>query len=139
MSRPSSSRPAAPPVAKPPCKIHSSAIIADKAQLIGTHSVEIGENTVIHPYAKLRAEHGRVIIGKSCTVSEKAVIGLAEGDGEVVIGDGVNIETGAEVQAKSIGDECVVEVNSKIGKGTVIGNVRLVWKLGVQLRRLADC
>lgn len=107
---------------KTPCQIHPSAIIADKAQITGTYTVEIGENAVIHPYVRIRAENGRVVIGQSSMIYERAVIGLVEGETQdVVIGDGVNIETGATVQAKNIGDGTTVEVNAVVGAGAVLG------------------
>ena len=85
--------------------------------------VEIGENTVIHPYAKIRSDRGSVQIGKNCTVCEKAVVGITDGEGTVVIGDGVNIETGAQVEAAVVGDGTSIEVRAIIGKGAVLGKV----------------
>jgi dynactin 6 len=124
-SRPTSKRPTstpATPVARPPCHIHAAAIIADKAQISGTHAVEVGENTILHPYAKIRSEHGRVVIGKLSMVYETGVVGVADGpDQDVIIGNEVNIETGAVVEAKSVGDGTTIEVNAVVGKGAVIG------------------
>ncbi|TKA23432.1 hypothetical protein B0A54_17817, partial [Friedmanniomyces endolithicus] len=57
---PAPKRPSQLPASKPPCTIHPSAIIADKAQITGSHTVEIGENAVIHPWARIRAEGGKV-------------------------------------------------------------------------------
>ena len=118
--RPSSST---VPVVKPQCKIHSTAVVADKAQITGSHLVEIGENVIIHPHAKIKAEYGNVFIGKGSMIAEKAIVGPLEGDGEmdVVLGEGVSIETGALVEAKKIGDHTTIEVNSKIGAGALIG------------------
>lgn len=112
---------AAPP--KPPCKFHPTAVVADKAQLLGPHLIEVGENTFIHPYAKLRAEHGNVIIGKDCIIAEKTVVGPGERGGEAgcMLGDGVSIETGAVVEARRIGDHSTVEVNATLGVGCMIG------------------
>lgn len=131
-SRPSSTRPTstnAVPVAKPPTNIHPSAVVAEKAQLVGTHTIEIGENTVLHPYARIRAEGGPVRIGKDVTISETAVVGLPldNSDGEVrevVLEEGASIETGAEVMAKCVGAHSIVEVKARVGKGAVIGKVR---------------
>ncbi|KAK5131647.1 hypothetical protein LTR08_000774 [Meristemomyces frigidus] len=107
---------------KTPCQIHPSAIIADKAQITGDYTVEIGENAVIHPYAKIRADGGRVVIGKNSMVYERAVIGVAEGAGQdVVVGDGVNIETGAVVEAKIVGDGSIVDVHAVVARGAVLG------------------
>lgn len=109
---------------KPPCQIHSLAVISEKAQITGSHPVEIGENSVLHPYSKIRSDHGPVTIGRNCTVSEKAVVGTAVGEGEVIIGDEVNIETGAIVEAASVGDGTVIEVGVVVGKGAKVGKVR---------------
>ena len=127
------SRPAAPPAkrvpkaavlptTKTPCKIHPSAIVADKAQITGEHTVEIGENAVIHPYAKIRAEGGAVVVGRNSMVYERAVVGVAEGvNQDVTIGEGVNIESGASVEAKIVGDGSIVDVHAAVGRGTILG------------------
>lgn len=107
---------------KPPCQIHPSAIIADKASITGVHEVEIGENAVIHPYALIRAEGGRVVIGRNSMVYERAVVGVASaGNQDVVVGEGVNIETGSIVEAREVGDRCTIEVNAFVGRGAVLG------------------
>lgn len=91
--------------------------------MTGSHLVEIGENVVIHPHARIKAECGNVFIGKGCQIAEKAIIGAGEGQDEmdVVLGEGVIIETGAVVEAKKIGDHSTIEVNSKIGAGALVG------------------
>ncbi|TKA38341.1 hypothetical protein B0A54_10632 [Friedmanniomyces endolithicus] len=117
---PAPKRPSQLPAFKPPCNIYPSAIIADKAQITGSHAVEIGENAVIHPWAKIRAEGGKVVIGQNSMVYEGATVGTVDG-GDVLIGDYVNIETGAVVEARSVGDGTTVEVNAVVGKGAVLG------------------
>lgn len=121
----------APNLSAPPanCKLHSTAIIADKAQLTGAHGIEIGEGTFVHPYARVDAEFGRVVIGRGCIVSEKAVVGErvsrgvdgGEDEGVVVIGDGVGIEAGASVAARRVGEHCMIEVNASVDAGAVLG------------------
>ena len=44
------------------------------------------------------------------------------------IGNGVVVEAGAVVEAKIVGDGCVIEVNARIGKGAVLGKVRLSFR-----------
>jgi dynactin-6 len=51
------------------------------------------------------------------------VVGITDGEGTVVIGDGVNIETGAQVEAAVVGDGTSIEVRAIIGKGAVLGKV----------------
>lgn len=88
--------------------------------------MEIGENVILHPYARIRADHGKVSIGKNSMVYENATIGLSDSDTEgdcrgVAIGDGVNIETGAAVEARSVGEGTTIEVNATVGKGAMVG------------------
>jgi dynactin-6 len=47
----------------------------------------------------------------------------ADGEG-VVIENGVVIEVGATVEAKVIGEGCAIEVNARVGRGSVLGRVR---------------
>lgn len=107
--------------AKPPCQIHASAVVAEKASITGSHTVELGENTVVHPHATIKAENGKVIIGQNSIIYETAVVG---GEGDIKIGDGVVIESGAIVEAKSIGDGTIIEVKVKIGRGATLGKVQ---------------
>ncbi|KAK5153592.1 hypothetical protein LTS14_007286 [Recurvomyces mirabilis] len=113
------------PAAKPPCKIYSTAIISEKAQVTGTYPVTIGENVVLHPYARIRAEGGSVSIGKGSIVYENAVVGTSKSDGDgggdVEVGEFVTIETGAVVEAKSVGMGTEVGVKVLIGRGVVVG------------------
>ncbi|KAF2860104.1 trimeric LpxA-like protein, partial [Piedraia hortae CBS 480.64] len=108
------------------CQIHPSAVVADKAQLIGSYPIEIGENAVIHPWARICATKGRVVIGRSCIVYEMTVIGHSDMDApvqdqDVVLGEGVTVESRAVVQAKSIGNRTTIEVGAVIGHGAVVG------------------
>lgn len=122
-----SSRPAAPSartseaIIRPPLKIHSLAVVADRAQITGTHAVEIGENTIIHPHARIKAEKGKVIIGKNCTVNEKAVISACEGSEDCLLGDGVDVQGDAVVEGAKVGDWSVIEVGAKVGRLSQIG------------------
>ncbi|KAK5703657.1 hypothetical protein LTR17_021933 [Elasticomyces elasticus] len=120
------------PASKPTCTIHSTAIVSEKAQFTGSHAVNIGEGAVIHPHARIRAEGGNVTIGKHSMLYERALVGTVDGE-DVTIGDYVNIETGAVVEAKSVGDGTTVEVNAVVGKGAVLGR----WCKIAPLERVA--
>lgn len=110
------------PAERPPCKIDSTAVIADKAQITGTFPVEIAEHAVVHPYAHIRAEGGHVTIGPYCVIAETAIIGLPEGqEGNVVLGRHVSVESGAEVLAQHVGEATEVGVHAKIGAGATVG------------------
>ena len=117
--------PAAP---KPPTSLASTLVIADNASLTGTHLITMGSNTIVHPRTKFNSTFAPIQVGSSCIISERSLIGLQSEPTEderegVAIDNGVIVEVGATVEAKRIGEGCVIEVNAKIGKGVVIGKV----------------
>jgi len=124
-SKRSSTVPAGP---KPPTSLASTVVISDSATLIGKHLITIRDNTIVHPRTRLISTHGPITIGSTCIISERSVIGLQsqtlntqpnwEGTD---IGNGVIIEVGATVEARRIGEGCVIEINAKVGKGAVLG------------------
>jgi NDP-sugar pyrophosphorylase family protein len=116
------------PGPKPPCSIHPSAIISDKAVIVGTHPVSIGENVVLHPFAKIVSNTGAVRIGKNCVVGDRATVGLSDSPGAfagttVELEESVSVESGSVVQAEKIGAGSTVEANSTLGPGVVVGKV----------------
>lgn len=122
-------RSAASQAPKPPCSIHPSAIISDKAIITGTHPVTIGEGCVIHPFAKITSAIAPVRLGNNCIVAERSVVGLVSESSNyegaaVTLEDNVSIETGAVVEAASIGAGTVVEVSARVSSRTVVGKVR---------------
>nr|POE74764.1 interferon-induced gtp-binding protein mx2 [Quercus suber] len=121
----------------PPLKVHSTAIVAEKAQISGTFPITICEGAIIQPWARIRSSHGKVVIGKNSTVSEKATIGLAgsySDQDSVVIGENVSVETGAVIEAREVGNGSVVEVNARLGRGTMLGQ----WSKIAPLEFVAD-
>lgn len=122
--------------AKPPCKIDPTAIISDKAILVGSHPISIGANTVLHPFAKLDSTHSPLTIEDYCIVCERATVGHvnpANGDSAITIRSHVNIETGSTVEAVEIGKGChigayaIVESDSKLGQVSI--HVQGMWSL----------
>jgi dynactin-6 len=118
----------AAPGPRPPCSIHPSAIISDKAVIIGTHPVSIGENVVLHPFARIVSNTGAVHIGKNCVVGDRATVGLSDTPGAfagttVELEESVSVESGSNVQAEKVGVGSTVEANSTLGPGVVVGKV----------------
>ncbi|TKA34119.1 hypothetical protein B0A50_00099 [Salinomyces thailandicus] len=116
-----------PPPSKPPASIHPTAVIAEKAVLSGTNRVTIGENVVLHPYARVRAENGVVAIGDNCIIYERATVGCettsatgAKGGSDVSIGAGCVIESNAVVEGQ-IGECSELGVAACVGKGAKVG------------------
>ena len=133
-SAPSSSTTTTAAPAKPTCNLHSLATIADRAQLTGPHTISVGENSIIHPHARLRAESGNVSVGKFCMVGEKAVVGgsaASSKDGQdergggahdVVLADGVSVEPGAVVEEGTrMGEYSAIGALARVRSGAVVG------------------
>jgi len=116
----------APP--KPPTSLSSTVTIGDNASLTGTYPITLGNNTVVHPRARLNSTFAPIKVGNGSIIGDRSLIGLqsvpAEDEQEgVVIDNGVVVEVGAVVEAKWVGEGSVIEVNARLGKGVVIGKV----------------
>lgn len=129
-SKRSSLVPAGP---KPPTSLSSSITIADHAQLTGVHLITIRSQSVIHPRCKIISTYAPVTISAQCIVSERSSLGLLSAPSSsnttgVFLEERVVVEVGAIVEAERVGEGSVIECNSRIGKGAVIGKVcRKSW------------
>ncbi|OHW97424.1 dynactin 6 [Colletotrichum incanum] len=111
---------------RPPVNFSSSLTVADSAILVGTHSITIQSESVLHPRSKLESTNGSILIGRRCIIHERTHIGAVGNDdasGGISLGDYVTVEVGSVVQAggTEIGTDTVVGVRSRIGSGAVIG------------------
>ena len=129
MSSTAPKRPNTHPTApKPPTTLSSKVVISDSASLTGTFAIQIGDNSVIHPRAKITSGFGGVTIGEQCILCERSCVGFqskgtAGSSSTVTIEKGVTIEVGAVVEAARVGEGSVIEVYAKVGKGAVVGKV----------------
>jgi dynactin-6 len=116
------------PAPKPPTSLALTCIVPELASLTGTKPISIRDHTVIHPRAKLISAYGPITIGSTCIISERSTVGLqslphaSQLEG-VVLKDYVVVEVGAVVEARSVGEGSVIEINAKVGNGAVIGKV----------------
>ncbi|KAF9876172.1 transferase hexapeptide domain protein [Colletotrichum karsti] len=111
---------------KPPVNFSSSLTVSDSAILVGTHSITIQSESVLHPRSKLESTNGSILMGRRCIVHERVhigVVGNEEVSGGIVLGDYVTVEVGAIIEAGNteIGPDSVIGVRSRIGHGAVIG------------------
>lgn len=123
-----------PSLPKAPTSIDPSAIVANHAILTGLHPIIIGPRAVLHPYAKVVSVNGSIEIGEGCIIWEKAVVGsgsAAEDDSKstekvkkIVLGPNVVVESGAVVEAETVGEGTIIEAFSKIGDGASVGKVK---------------
>ncbi|UPX15533.1 uncharacterized protein EKO05_0005977 [Ascochyta rabiei] len=120
--------------------VDPTALIAQHAQLTGTHPITIGPGAVLHPHSKLNSTGCVVMLGEGCVVFERARVGLADvdaprpessrrtsgtsaggrGDG-VVLGRNVTVEANAVVEAAEVGEGTLIDVAAVVGRGAVIG------------------
>ena len=97
--------------------IHPTAFISKAAYVMG--DVEIGENSSVWPGAVIRADFGRVIIGKNTSIQDNCVIHT---DSILEIGDNVTVGHNATIHSKKLGNTCLVGISAILLHGAVIGN-----------------
>jgi UDP-N-acetylglucosamine acyltransferase len=112
-----------------------------KSHAVITGWTEIGEETVIFPFAtvgevpqdlKYSGEHTRLIIGKRCRIREAATLntGTEGGGGVTRVGDDVLIMTGAHVgHDAQIGDRVILVNHVAIAGHCVLGDDVIVGGL----------
>ena len=104
-------------------KIAQSAFVSEAAYVIG--DVEIGENSSVWPGAVIRADLGKIKIGRNTAVEDNCVIHSGSPSapvGDVIIGDQVHIGHGAVIHCRRIGNNVLIGINSTILHDAEIGN-----------------
>lgn len=105
-------------------KIDPTAWVAPDAVVIG--DVKIGANTTVWPGAVIRADVGKVEIGKNCNIQDNVVI-HPNSDKGIVIGNDVTVAHSAVLDGCDIGDNVIIGINStvlhscKIKRNNIIG------------------
>jgi len=103
-------------------KIAKSAFVSEAAYVIG--DVEIGDNSSVWPGAIIRADFGKITIGKNTAVEDNCVIhsGSPSGIGDVFIGDNVVIGHGAVLNCHKIGNSVLIGMNATLLHDAEIGD-----------------
>lgn len=102
-------------------RIHPTAFVSEFAYVIG--DVEIGEGSSIWPGAVVRADSGKIKIGKQVCVQDNSVI---HGDADVVIGDNVVIGHKVLCHAKFVGDRVLIGSGATVNDGVEVGEESLL-------------
>lgn len=124
----------------PPVQYTSTTLISASASLTGSQTISLGPNVIIQIRARLNTIYGPINISENCIINERATIGMlsppastkADDPAGVSLAPGVVIESGATVEAASIGAYTIIEAGAKVGRGAVIGDHCKVCA-GVQL------
>jgi carbonic anhydrase/acetyltransferase-like protein (isoleucine patch superfamily) len=82
--------------------------------------VVISEGVSIWPYAVLRGDEGRVFIGEGSNVQDHAVVHVG------VVGKDVTVGHSAVINNATIGDRCIIGMNSSILDHAVVGDECIV-------------
>ena len=106
-------------------QIAQSAFVSEAAYIVG--DVEIGEDSSVWPGAVVRGDTGRVVIGRATAIEDNCVVHSGKpGEGDIIIGDMVNIGHGAVVHGRRIGSNVLIGINAVILHGVVIGDFCLI-------------
>lgn len=119
---------------KPRLEIHPTAHLDPQAYVMGTHTITLGPEVVVHPRARLISAHGPLIIGAATVISERCIVGGLSPDPKeppsptlaksirTVVGQSVMIHASAEIEAGTfLDDYCLIEPRVVIMKGVNIG------------------
>lgn len=102
-------------------KVHPTAFVSEFAYVVG--DVEIGEGSSIWPGAVVRADSGKITIGKQTCIQDNSAV---HGDQDVVIGDRVVIGQRVLCHAKDVGDRVYLDSGAIVNDGVTIGEDSVV-------------
>lgn len=106
--------------------IHDSAFIHPNATVTG--NVIIGKDVYIGPGAALRGDWGEIIIEDGCNVQENCTIHMFPGT-TVTLKKGAHIGHGAIIHGATIGENCLIGMNSVIMDEVVIEKESIIGAL----------
>jgi len=104
-------------------RVAAGAFVAPTAVLIGRVSVEARAS--IWYGAVLRADHGRVHIGKGSSIQDNAVV-HAHHEEDTLVGEGVTVGHGAVLEGCRVERGAVIGIRATVLPGAVIGEGALV-------------
>ena len=99
-------------------KLDPTCYLAPNCTILG--DVTIGAKSSVFPGVVIRADRAPVTIGVNSNIQDNATIHV-DYDAPCIIGDNVSIGHNAVVHAATIGDNCIIGMNSAILDGAVVG------------------
>ena len=106
--------------------VHESAFVHPQAAVTG--NVIIGKDVYIGPGAALRGDWGKIVIEEGCNVQENCTIHMFPGV-TVRLSQGSHIGHGAIIHGATIGENCLVGMNSVIMDNVILGDECIVGAL----------
>lgn len=104
-------------------RVAEDAFVAPTAVLIGRVTVEAAAS--IWYGAVVRADHGRVHVGKGSSIQDNAVV-HAHHEEDTLVGEGVTVGHGAVLEGCRIERGAVIGIRATVLPGAVIGEMALV-------------
>lgn len=101
----------------------AAAFVAPTAVLAGEVTLERGSS--VWYGAVLRADTGKIRVGKDSNVQDNAVLHTGP-DLDVVVGDRVSIGHSAVVHGCTVGDDCLIGMHATVLNGAVLGQGCLI-------------
>ncbi len=102
-------------------KIHPTAFVSEFAYVVG--DVEIGEGSSVWPGTVIRADAGKISIGKNTCIQDNSVV---HGDDDVTIGDNVVIGHRVMCHAKTVSNSVLIGNGAVVNDGVEIGEYSLL-------------
>ena len=112
-------------------KIHPTAFISESAYVVG--DVTIGEGSSIWPGVVVRADAGKITIGRFTCIQDNSVV---HGDADVVIGDRVVMGHMVLCHARSVGDRVLIGSGATVNDGVEIGEDSLIASTAMVLENM---
>lgn len=102
-------------------KVHPTAFVSEFAYVVG--DVEVGEGSSIWPGAVVRADSGKITIGKQSCIQDNSAV---HGDDDVIIGDRVVVGKRVLCHGRDVGDRVFLEDGAIVNDGVTIGEDSMV-------------
>ncbi len=106
--------------------IKPSSFIHPQATVIG--NVHIGENVYVGPHAVIRGDWGKIIVEDGCNIQENCTIHMFPGT-TTLLKKGAHIGHGAIIHGGTIGENCLIGMNSVIMDEVIIESNCIVGAL----------
>lgn len=106
--------------------VKESSFIHPQASVIG--NVIIGENVYVGPSAVIRGDWGQIIIEDGCNIQENCTIHMFPGT-TVTLKKGAHIGHGAIIHGGTIGENCLIGMNSVIMDDVILESECIIGAL----------
>ena len=99
--------------------LNSGCLVCRTSVLQG--DISIGTGTIIHPFARIEAKNGSIVIGDNNIIEENVeIINDGAGDSIMIIGNGNTFQVGCKISCRKMGNNNLVESGCLLGRDVVL-------------------